>query len=270
MATYYDAPFRVIGEIGAKTMQAYAARHGYDARIVTAPLTDRPAPWNKIPVIQQLFKEGYAHVCWIDADAVIVDQAADIRRHMQDGKDMHLVRVRHMEGEIPSTGVFLIRNSAWSRALLAALWNMRQYTHHPLWENMAFCDYMGLAHLLSARDSEGVPDSVRAKRPDPARMAHVAWLPTEWNWVWLGTGAQRPPIIRHYPAMPLYARRYCMARDAYQAGLMPLGSWMRAFGAGIWHYARNPARIAKHAHWARGMREVARDLARIPLIWLQK
>lgn len=261
LVTYYDEPFREIGALSAASMKRYADMHGYDVRIERHSRTERPVSWNKIPIIRSLFDEGYEFVFWIDADAVITDYGQDIGNAIRHEKDLYAVRVAYEGGVIPSMGIILIRNSPWSRALLAAMWEKSEYTHHHLWENMAFCDITGLAGPLSEDILRLLPRAVRVKKPDPAYMEKIEWLPENWNWVWPGKHIAGRPVIKHYPATPMHVRRYMMSRDLAAAGLLPFAGFMRVFGSTAITHAREKARAIRFFHLLRVCAMMLRDLA---------
>ncbi len=198
LATAYDDAYRAMGDICAASLTAYAAAHGLELRVFrTLPDTGRPPAWAKIPLITGLFDEGCDFVLWVDADAVAVRTDADIRAEIEDGKDAYLachqLTGSPMPGmtvilDVPNTGVMLLRNSAWTRELLDAVWSRTAYLHHRWWENAALLDVLGYRRLL---------DAAAVNDPDPRAMARIRWL--DWNWNSIpGACEGMLPIIRHH------------------------------------------------------------------------
>ena len=266
LTTYFDGPFQEIGALCSFSLHEYAKRHGYDVRIGHIRHTDRPVSWNKIPCIQGLFKEGYEFVLWVDADAVITDYDSKIEDIIEDGKDMYIVNVAYAGGTIPSMGVFLLRNSSWSRELFEKVMNMAEYTYHPLWENMAICHLFGLVRPLSSDLHEGLPPAIRDKEPNMKLLARVKWLPPSWNWVWPGSVLKIKAIIKHYPATPMHVRYYMMTRDLREAGLLSAKRFITAFlRVLLIHFIRIPFRMITKNHF-RVARMMTRDALKLPFI----
>lgn len=205
LATLYDEAYAPVGWMCRNALARYGKRHGHDVVVAKSAEMDRPAAWAKVRLVQSLFEQGYDHVFWIDADALIIDPSHDVADLITDSKDMHLVQhpLPWYSAPAPNTGVFLIRNCDWSRDLLKRMWDLDQYAEGIWWENAAFIHLMGLRDF----QEQGI---------DPARCeidtSRMAWLPERWNRLHL---KQEPgaTIIRHYAGKSRKHRlRHMMAR----------------------------------------------------------
>ncbi len=247
LATWFDARFATLGALCLISLHEYGKRHGYDVAVLNGITSARPSSWNKLLAIEALFEKGYDYVFWIDADAVFARYDVPVGTLIETGKDLCLVNLcLRNGGEMPNFGIFFLRNSAWSRELLKGLWGMEEYIGHPWWENAAFIDRAGMAGSLPEGERFRMPEHALRKSPDGAFLAHVAWIGNEWNCVprtdiTYGT----PAVIRHFPAQPLAARAWRMARTLRANGLVSrrcaLGLWLRSlpcrirmFCGGLW------------------------------------
>lgn len=125
--------------IATPSFEAFADRHGYE--LVVEPelgLLTRPASWHKVPVLLDLLDE-YPEVLWIDADAVIVDDADDL--DVPAGYWQALAVHRTNDGDVPSCGTWLLRRPM--RPVLERAWTMTEYLHHGWWEQRAIADLLG-------------------------------------------------------------------------------------------------------------------------------
>ena len=189
LATLYDEGFARVGDFCRSSLVRYGRRHGYDVAYSPGADCNRPHSWHKLLLISDLFDAGYESVLWVDADAMVVDFAADPADLIQPEK--HLYMVRHeVDGRlIPNAGVFMLRNCPWSRRLIDRMWSLTQYVEHPWWENAA------LLHLLyrDAFEYRGVVNRDGLLLGENA----IAWLPERWNHLWRHT-QDGPPVIRHF------------------------------------------------------------------------
>ena len=151
-------------------------------------------------------------VLWIDADAVIVDGTRDIAD--EPAPDRFLGLVRH--GEVPNTGVMLLRAGNLARDLLDRTWSATRLIHHPWWENAALLDALGYdlpgalepglrgrGQRLAARLAGREPRRFRPARASPFTEG-TQFLPLEWNSVYLHQ-AGRPRIV-HCLGVPVEQR----------------------------------------------------------------
>lgn len=196
-ATLYDPDFATIGRFCRNTLVRYARRYNFDVVHSSGAPCERPFSWHKLLLIQELFAKGYEWVLWVDADAIIVDFDKNIMDQVEPDKDLYLVRHPYQGKLIPNAGIFLIRNSEWSRDLLARMWALEQYIKHPWWENAA------LLHLLWPEEF-GYRD---IHNPLGAELdtSKVSWLPENWNYLPRQTKGD-PPIILHFAAKTRWKR----------------------------------------------------------------
>lgn len=191
-------------------MRHYADTHGFATHIETEFSIDRPPAWRRIKLIEELFDQGYEWVLWMDADAVVVRFDCNILDEMPAHADLGMVRIdvpAKNWREFPITGLLLLRNCAWSRQLLADLWAMEKYVHHPLWENAALLDLMGVGDLLN----------LGPRNPNQALLAHVHWLDPAWNQVPECGPVSDAPIVVHYAGMSAERRKRDLPRIALEA-----------------------------------------------------
>jgi len=223
VTTAFNDRYAEMGAVCAETLRAFADHHDLALRVMTTlPDTGRPPAWAKLKVIEALFDDGASWVLWVDTDAVIVRPEADILADIGDGVELALVKhslsVQPMPGmmvtlEVPNTGVMLLRNSPWTRALLSRAWALSQYTNHKWWENAALIHLMGYHRLLRRQ-------AINA--PDPEVMAHVHWLDPAWNSIPDDTATlTRPPIIRHHTRATSYEERVAAMRADVAAMTSP-------------------------------------------------
>jgi galactosyl transferase GMA12/MNN10 family len=132
--------FAAMLDVALPSFEAFAERHGYDLLIPATVPDDRPPSWQKIPLLTEAL-DDYAEVLWVDADAVIIDDADDVdvpARYWQA-----LVAHRTFDGEVPGAGFWFLRRPMLP--VLERMWGMTQYLHHGWWEQAALADSMGYA-----------------------------------------------------------------------------------------------------------------------------
>jgi hypothetical protein len=188
-------PHRELLDFTRPALERYADRHGYEVRVVESRLAPtRPVAWGKVALLHSLVA-SHRLVCWVDADAIVLDGAPDISNEV-DGSGMrilHLVEHR-VDGERrPNTGVMVLRGGRLASRFLERVWDQRQFVHHQWWENAA------VAHLLGYR----IWPSTRPARPSAWRP-FVGFLDRSWNTI-PDDPAPRPHIV-HFPGLPIHER----------------------------------------------------------------
>jgi len=212
--TYYDERFAPLGDLCLRSLRYYAAQHGVELAYLPDVAVDRPPPWRKLLITQQLFQRGHEYVMWVDADALVVDATRSPRDMLEEDKDFYLVG--HHDGKrlIPNTGVFVARNCEWTLSFFDQVWQLEQYIDHPWWENAA------VTHLLRDEDFSDLDIAAGRQVIDDER---VKWLGVEWNSipeVQDGRFASADPVIKHWAGFSMKQRRRGMLKDFHRT---PIG-----------------------------------------------
>ena len=118
ITTGFNKPYKSIGDLCLKSIRKYADKFEYNVELNNKLWEYEEPHLAKIVWILELFEKGYDYVFWIDADALIVNQNEDIGNEIVAGKDLYLVKHIYHNIDIVNTGVMLIKNSNWSKALL--------------------------------------------------------------------------------------------------------------------------------------------------------
>ena len=202
ITTYFDKTFSEMGEICLRSMNKYAILHGLDVKLHDDISADRPVPWYKLLLIQKIFSENYDYVFWVDADALFVNYERNIKDEIEKGRELYLVKHGINGREIPNTGVFLLKNSRWSRNLLKRIWSMEKYINHKWWENAALMDLLGYKELIDQGKNNF----------NLKLLKKIKWLDLEWNNL-PGICEADKPVINHYAGRPLKERIGNMQRD---------------------------------------------------------
>jgi galactosyl transferase GMA12/MNN10 family len=113
----------------------YAQKHGYHLVDGSRHIdTSRPPAWSKIHAVRHLLTQTDEPPCdwvmWTDADTVIMNSEIRIQDFLpaDSTKDM---LVASDKGGGYNSGVFLFRNSAWSKQFLDDWWNMKDFVRPP-------------------------------------------------------------------------------------------------------------------------------------------
>jgi Protein of unknown function, DUF273/galactosyl transferase GMA12/MNN10 family len=132
----------------------YATKHGYhlvDGSDVID--TSRPPAWSKIPAVQRLLQPASSSssqdsataaaaaaaanlphcdwVMWTDADTVFMNSQRKIEDFLPIATSTHDLLVGSDNGGGYNSGVFLLRNTEWSRQFLNDWWNMTAFVRPP-------------------------------------------------------------------------------------------------------------------------------------------
>jgi len=112
----YDAAYAIVGNATSSINRAYAHRWGYDFVCCPNRLDVRLRPaWSKFRLIEQEMATC-DWLLWLDADALIVNHDPPLENLVREDKDLLL----STDSCGYCTGVFLIRNCAWSLQLMQA------------------------------------------------------------------------------------------------------------------------------------------------------
>ena len=126
--------FDGILELTWQNKQDYATKHGYQIYDASHLLdTSRPPAWTKIRAVQALLQQQEAKcdwVLWTDADTIIMNSDIKIESFLP-ADSAHDLLVGSDNGGGYNSGVFLSRNSDWTRQFLEDWWNMNDYVRPP-------------------------------------------------------------------------------------------------------------------------------------------
>ena len=125
--------FDGILELTWKNKLDYATKHGYhifDASHLVD--TSRPPAWTKIRAVQALLapQQNCDWVLWTDADTIIMNSDIAIESFLPSD-NTHDLLVGSDNGGGYNSGVFLFRNTEWTRQFLDDWWNMNDYVRPP-------------------------------------------------------------------------------------------------------------------------------------------
>ena len=104
----------------------------------------RPAAWSKIPAVARALRAGHDLVLCVDADALIMNPTLRAEELM-DWRAQQTLAADHNG---PNSGVWLIRDSAWSRWFVAALWEQEQLVALPPLRQLFHYEQRAFHHLL--------------------------------------------------------------------------------------------------------------------------
>src|SRR4051812_44952693 len=118
IVTYAAGAHEELLDISFPTYCKFGEAHGYKM-IIGSKMTDRPAPWNKIPLLLYALKH-YDTVVWFDCDLIVVDPKTDL----PPLKDSSHSLVRHFEdnSEVPNSGVWQLSKACIP--LLEKMWEL--------------------------------------------------------------------------------------------------------------------------------------------------
>ena len=152
----YDDRFLKIGKISELSIKKYAKHFKYDYQIYKIKkFKERPPAWFKIKVlIENLEKDNYDYIIWIDSDAFFC-RYKNIIDYIYRDKNLSLVfhnvlslkknKETYLNNIIyaPNTGFMVFKNCDWSRNFLELIWNQKKFIHHPNWDNAAVYSILG-------------------------------------------------------------------------------------------------------------------------------
>eukprot|EP00522_Entomoneis_paludosa_P016248 CAMPEP_0172440060 /NCGR_PEP_ID=MMETSP1065-20121228/844_1 /TAXON_ID=265537 /ORGANISM="Amphiprora paludosa, Strain CCMP125" /LENGTH=348 /DNA_ID=CAMNT_0013188841 /DNA_START=134 /DNA_END=1180 /DNA_ORIENTATION=- len=124
--------FDGILELTWQNKMDYARKHGYNLYDGSELIdTSRPPAWSKILAVADLMnKDECDWVMWADADTVFMNSGQKIENFLPADTSKHLL-VGSDNGGGYNSGVFLLRNTEWSRQFLSDWWDMRSFVRPP-------------------------------------------------------------------------------------------------------------------------------------------
>ena len=110
----------------------YAQRHGYRLFDESNQLdTSRPASWSKIRAVQRLLNEEACDwVFWLDADTVVMNSNKKVQDFLPTSETIDIL-LSPDDGGGYNAGVWLVRNSEWTRNFLQEWWDMKSFVKPP-------------------------------------------------------------------------------------------------------------------------------------------
>lgn len=222
LLTAYDRSYQSFADRALPGFRKLAAFSAIDLKVITEIPKDRPAVWQKLRFIDQLFEEGYDFVLWVDIDCLVV-RLENVRSVIRDHKDFYASdpgwdggdRLIEFESQM-NCGVMLWRKTDWSWSFLDLVWRQEQFVNQR-WEEQA-----AIMHLLGYRSWL---DPAEKNELDHARLEKVQRLPTDWNCV-SGFVVSANPIIMHFAGNfrePREAAMTRLAKELPQLWEMPKG-----------------------------------------------
>ena len=112
----------------------YARKHGYRLFDESDQLDrSRPASWSKIRAVQRLLREeGCDWVFWLDADTVVMNSNKKVEDFLpiNDSSSIDIL-LSPDDGGGYNAGVWLVRNTEWTRTFLQEWWDMKTFVKPP-------------------------------------------------------------------------------------------------------------------------------------------
>jgi hypothetical protein len=152
-----------------------------------------------VPILRDLLQR-HEVVVWLDADLMIRDGRRDIAADLPEDRLMALVEHHTKEGQMPNSGVWVLRGGDEAVALMDDIWAQEDLIDHHWWENAAICRLLGYEL-----------DPVGPEAPTPLLTNRTAWLDGRWNAIPDAPSARAR--IRHYPGYATRTRLAFMLRD---------------------------------------------------------
>lgn len=122
-------------KLGIESKQKYCQTHGYDF-LYSTQLQDlsRHIYWSKIVwVLMAMDHTNYKWIAWIDADTLIMNRGIQLEDLIDDRYDIIINNDRNGF----NSGVFLVKNSEWSRNFFSRVYNRTDCLRHIFPEQQA-------------------------------------------------------------------------------------------------------------------------------------
>ena len=145
---------------------------------------------------------------WVDADTIFNRFDVNVLNEVSGDESFYIHSHFHSVHQvlIPNSGVFLVKNSKWSRDFLEQIWAQDDLVNHPWWENAALVKAMGQGKLIDGSENKS----------DPHVSSHIGKLSEQWNCIpWQQT--VEDPVIWHFPGSDRAYRQATMPRLALAA-----------------------------------------------------
>lgn len=129
------------------SLMKYASKWGYHLYFYPdSPPNSYNIYWGKISVLVDLLKEAkHDWYVWIDDDIFITDPEVSIEKLIKDyAKQAHFIIASHKTNPVSkgdvNSGVFLVKNSDWSRMFFQELWDYGSKKPKGYWEQSAISE----------------------------------------------------------------------------------------------------------------------------------
>jgi hypothetical protein len=131
--------FDALAQLTLVNHQAYALKHGYYWKDSSHLLdASRPPAWSKIKAVQALLEASTSTsmplcdwVLWLDADVLIMNSHIKLEDHLIPSDPQTMLVAGWDRKFTVNSGVWLIRNSAWSHKFLEQWWNLKEWVRRP-------------------------------------------------------------------------------------------------------------------------------------------
>ena len=143
VVTLYTDEIAEYGRFGTANKEAYARHHGYGFVAHDHSLDNRrPPAFSKIPaILTELPKHDW--VFWTDADSLVMNPVRRLESIIRRGAGKDMILTWESGAAAVNTGQWLIRNTAWSRAVLERIAEPDCPNRRPLWfEQGALIDWL--------------------------------------------------------------------------------------------------------------------------------
>lgn len=205
------ARYRVLMDVMSKTVIHYADRYGMDTALLKLDerlAAGRPAAWDKVVLLKHLLN-FYETVLWLDADTLIINPDADIRRDLNTGSAMELATHLYAPHFYPNTGVCVVHRHSSAINLLEAIWAQGDLIHDVWWEQAALIRLLGYADPHDPNSYTGTTEF----------SSMVSPLDLRWNAQLTLDPLPTNPSILHYAGSPSPEHRVRRMRMDYETFL---------------------------------------------------
>lgn len=125
--------FDALEQISFPNQHAYAKKNNYhwtDSSHLVDP--SRPPAWSKLLAVQALLQptSDCDWVLWLDADVLIMNSSIRLQDLLPADPEIMLIAT-HDRKFTANSGVWLLRNSDWSRQFLNDWWNLKAWVRRP-------------------------------------------------------------------------------------------------------------------------------------------
>lgn len=168
ISAYSGDLYKKMSNLTSPLIQNYAKKYNADYKLIKLKNIDRPASWQKIPIIKKYLKK-YDIVLWIDVDVVIIYDEEDIFENIEPNIIQYMVNHQIRDFTVPNSGVWMVTKKILP--YLDIIWENHQYINHGLWEQAALIELMGYE-----------VDYFRSDLRYRTNLFHkTKWLHPKWN-----------------------------------------------------------------------------------------